>query len=65
MSTGKEQLHRLHEALGAFEEAVAKREHKGLAQSRVALQQEVDRARDGVVKLVVGMVTEAKLSAKA
>lgn len=65
MSTGKEQLHRLHEALGMFEDAVMRREHKGLAQSKVALQQEVDKARSSLVKLVVDMVTEAKLSAKA
>lgn len=65
MSTGREQLHRIQEALGVFEQAVMKREHKGLAQSKVALQQEVDRAREAVVKLVVAMVTEAKLSTKA
>ena len=52
MSNGREQLHRLHSALGEFEEAVIRREHKGLAQSKMALQQEVDRAREAMVKVV-------------
>lgn len=65
MSNGRQQLHRIHEALGAFERAVVAREHKGITQSAVVLQQDVDRARDALVKTVVDMVTEAKLSPKA
>ena len=61
MPTGKENLKRIHDAVAAFEEAVAAREHKGLTQSRTALQQEVDRTRDALVKLIVTMVTEARL----
>lgn len=53
MSVGKEHLQKLHEALATFETAVREREHPGLLRNKVALQQDVDNARQHVVEVVV------------
>ncbi len=61
MSKGQEFLHRLHEALGAFEKAVVQREHKKpFIDSKVTLQQDVDKARQRVVDEVVALMKEAR-----
>ncbi len=61
MGKGHEDLHRLHTALAAFEEAIVQREHRKALSSKVTHQQEVDRAREHVVTEVVKMVTEARV----
>lgn len=53
MSVGKEHLQKLHEALERFETAIKEREHPGLLRNKVALQQDVDNARQRVVEVVV------------
>jgi hypothetical protein len=53
VSVGKEHLQKLHEALATFETAVREREHPGLLRNKVALQQDVDNARQHVVEVVV------------
>ena len=65
MSTGRENQHKIYEALSAFEKAVVNREHKKMLESKVPLQQEVDRARSHVVDLFVKMVTEARMESQA
>ena len=57
MSVGKEHLQKLHEALAGFEGAIKHREHPGFLRNKVALQQDVDRARERVVDAVVQIVT--------
>ena len=61
MGKGHDYVHRLNEAISTFEESVVNREHKQLLESKVPLQQAVDRARHQLVKTVVDMVTEARL----
>ena len=61
MASGHEKLHRVNEALNAFEEAVVAREHKGPLGTKIPLQQEVDTARAALVKVVVDLVTEARM----
>ena len=61
MASGHEKLHRVNEALNAFEEAVVAREHRNPLVSKIPLQQDVDTARAGVVKVVVSLVTEARM----
>lgn len=53
MSVGKEHLQKIHEALASFEAAVKQREHPGFLGNKVALQQDVDTARQRVVEVVV------------
>ena len=55
MSRGKEMMKKVQDALGAFEEAIVAREARRLG-SKVTLQQDVDRARDAVVNVVVSLV---------
>ena len=62
MSKGREDLHRLTEVLNAYEDAIVRREHKKMLESKTPLQQDVDRAYKGVVNVVVELVTEAKLA---
>lgn len=62
MSTGREDLHRLQEVLHAFEDAIVRREKKKMLESRVPLQQQVDKAQKQVVDVVVSLVTEARLA---
>ena len=64
MGKGHEDLHRLTEALNAFEDAIIKREHKKMLESKTPLQQDVDRAHQGVVTVVVELVTEARMAPK-
>ncbi len=59
MGKGHDNLHRLNEAVSAFEESVVNREHKKLLETKVPLQQAVDRARHHLVRTVVDMVTKA------
>ena len=61
MSVGKEYLRRIHEALAAFEEAVKQRANPGVLGASVALQQDVDRARQKVVEVVVDIVTKDRM----
>ena len=61
MSVGKEYLRRIHEALAAFEEAIKRRENPGVLGTSVASKQEVDRARQNVVDVVVDIVTKDRM----
>ncbi|HET7791322.1 MAG TPA: hypothetical protein VFK78_11060 [Gemmatimonadales bacterium] len=56
MSVGKEHLHRIHESLSSFEAAIKEREHPGLMRDKTGLQQEVDKARQRVVEVVLEVV---------
>lgn len=58
MSRGKEFLHRVHEVLGEFEDAV--RRERGLFGSTVARRQDVDNARQKVIETIVQVVKEAQ-----
>ncbi len=61
MSKGKELLHKLHEALATFEQAIVQREHKKpFIDSKVSFQQEVDGARQRVVDQVLELVKQAR-----
>lgn len=60
MGKGHEFLHRLNEVLWELEQAVVRREHKKLLDSAVSLQQEVDKARQHVIEVVVEVVKEAR-----
>jgi hypothetical protein len=62
MSKGREDLHRLQQALNGFEDAIVRREHKKMLESKVPLQQQVDTAHKHVVDVVVSLVTEARLA---
>ena len=62
MGKGKEYQHRIQEALGAFEAAIVRRENKQMLESKVPLQQEVDRARAGVLETVAKVVAEERLA---
>ena len=55
MSKGKEMMKRVQDALSAFEAAIVARERRRIG-SKVALQQDVDNAREAVVNVVVGLV---------
>jgi hypothetical protein len=63
MGKGQEYVKRVQEALDGFEKAVVRRENKGLMESKVALQQEVDRAREHVLEVVAKIVAEERLRA--
>jgi hypothetical protein len=63
MGKGREYVKRVQEALEGFEKAVVRRENKGLMESKVALQQEVDRAREQVLEVVAKIVAEERLRA--
>ncbi len=61
MSKGHELLHRLHEAIAGFEQAVVHREHKKpFIDSKVSLQQDVDKARQHLVNEVLDLIKEAR-----
>lgn len=62
MSKGMESQRRIQEALAQFEAAVVRRENKRMLESEVPLQQEVDRARDQLLKVVAQVVTEQRLA---
>lgn len=61
MSVGKEYLRQIHDVLAVFEEAIKNREHPGFTGSKVSLQQDVDKARQRVVDVVVELVTKDRL----
>jgi predicted DNA-binding protein (UPF0251 family) len=61
MSVGKEYLKQIHEALAAFEEAIKQRENAALYAGKTSLQQDVDKAREKVVQVVVDIVTGDRL----
>jgi hypothetical protein len=61
MSIGKEYLRQLHEVLAAFEQAIKQRESPGVLGASVALQQDVDRARQRVVEIVVEIATKERM----
>lgn len=61
MGKGMEYQQRIQEALGVFEDAIVRRENKQLLESKVPLQQEVDRARSKVLEVVAKVVTEERL----
>lgn len=56
MGKGQEMMQQLQEALAEFEEAIKQRENRKLLDSKVALQQNVDKARQNVVDVVVELV---------
>jgi hypothetical protein len=62
MSVGKEYLKQIHEALAAFEDAIKKRENRGMLEGVTSLQQDVDNARERVVEAVVAIVTKDRLA---
>lgn len=64
MGKGQEYVKRVQEALDGFEKAVARRENKGVMESKVSLQQEVDRARERVLEVVAKIVAEERLRAE-
>jgi len=59
MSSGLEYQHMIVEALNAFEDAVVRREKK-LIGSKVSLQQDVDTARDKLMKVIVDIVMKER-----
>lgn len=65
MGKGHEDLQRLQVKLNAFEDAIVRRENKGMLESKVPLQQDVDKAHKQVVETVVSLVTEARMAAKS
>ena len=62
MSVGKEYLKQIHEALADFEDAIVKRENRGMLEGKTTLQQDVDNARERVVAAVVAIVTKDRLA---
>lgn len=64
MGKGQEYVKRVQEALDGFEKAVVRRENKGVMESKVALQQEVDRARERVLEVLAKIVAEERLRAE-
>ncbi len=62
MGKGMEYQQRIQEALQAFEDAVVRRENKNLLESKVPLQQEVDRARTRLLETVAKVVTEERMA---
>ena len=61
MSVGKEYLRRIHEALAEFEQAVREHANPGVLGASVAAEQNVDRARQNVVDVVVDIVTKDRM----
>ena len=62
MSKGMEYQQRIQEALAAFGGAIVRREHKQVLESKVPLQQDVDRARAKVLEVVAKVVAEERLA---
>jgi len=61
MSVGKEYLRRIHDALAEFEKAIKEHANPGVLGTSVASQQNVDRARQNVVEVVVDIVTKDRM----
>ena len=55
MSRGKEMMKKLQDSLAKFEGAIVARESRHIG-GKVVLQQEVDKAREAVVNVVVTLV---------
>ena len=55
-----EVLHKLNEAIDAFEKAVKSHEHVGMLDSEVLLREELERARTRLYETVSRMVEDAK-----
>jgi hypothetical protein len=65
MGRGQEYVQRVNQALENFEQAVVRREHKKpLLDSKVSLQQEVDRARDQLMEVIAKVVAEERLGTR-
>ncbi|HXV85577.1 MAG TPA: hypothetical protein VD793_02705 [Gemmatimonadales bacterium] len=64
MGKGQEYVKRVSEALDALEEAIVRREHKRPLESKVPLQQGVDRAREQVKQVIAQVVAEERLRAE-
>ena len=62
MGKGQEYVRRVQGALDEFEKAVVRRENKTpLVESKVPLQQEVDRARKQLMEVIAKVVAEERL----
>ncbi len=64
MGKGHDYQRQIYEALSEFEDTIVHREHKKILESKIPLQQEVDRARQHVVDLLVKMVTEIRVESE-
>lgn len=62
MGKGMEYQQRIQQALEAFEGAVVRRENKKVLESKVPLQQEVDRSRARLLEVIAKVVTEERLA---
>lgn len=62
MGKGQEYQQRIQEALEAFEQAIVRRENKNMLESKVPLQQDVDRARARLLEVVAKVVAEDRLA---
>ena len=59
MSSGLQHQQQIHEALKEFEAAIVKREKKFVG-SKVPLQQDVDAARDKLLKIIVDIAVSER-----
>jgi hypothetical protein len=65
MGKGQEYVQRVTQALDVFEQAVVHRENKKpFLDSKVALQQGVDRARTQLMEVIAKVVAEERLRGK-
>jgi hypothetical protein len=65
MGKGQEYVRRVATALEEFEQAVVRREHKKpVVESKVGLQQEVDRARTQLMQVIAEVVAEERIRAE-
>lgn len=60
-SVGREYVQQVQKALSQYEQAIVRREHKKLLESKVSLQQDVDTARQKVLDVVVDLVTKERM----
>ncbi len=60
-SVGREYVQLVQKALSEYEDAIMRREHKKLLESKVSLQQDVDSARQKVLDVVVDLVTKERM----
>ena len=58
MSIDAGSLKKLNNAIDEFEQAVKKHEHVGMLDHEVALRENLDRARQRLREIVVGLVEE-------
>jgi hypothetical protein len=57
--TASDTVHRLNEAIDAFEEAVKKHEHVSMLDSEVVLREKLDRARERLRTTALELINEA------